>query len=292
MLKQSPRSAISRRTALGIAGPGALASAGLLVSARAGLAKANGGTFNLSEPADFLTACLKMRGATDGRLTMGYAAGRYYGVVGDELTHLFDLLAGAFYLHRLRSDGGYDRRYLEVAYFTDPATGDPLTDWTNPYTGRSVQVPPSRLGPTDLVIRKDAHVVSDGFPGMRFRSRHLPAILVEDDVWITQVTEARAPAAAGRPAFTYNELTTAHARQSELADRSAKFVRATTTVNIVVSWRPWLGMGAAPGHMMFTGSGRQTDDLQDLPAKYLELGMSRYPEIFRSPERVLREGWS
>ena len=254
----------------------------------------SGAALDVSSKAGFLNACMKMRGALDGRLIAGFCAGTYYGIVDAVATPLFDLLAGAFYVHRARNDGGYDRRYFEVAYFTDPATGVPLDTFANPYTGKTVAVTPFKLGPVPYIVTPDAQIVNlSGGRGPGNDDRYLPANRVGDDIWIAERVRIEAPASPRSKRFVYNEFTVAHAPVYEVADSARAFVRANTTTTIVVTWRPWLEMGDLPGHMLLSGgTGRMTDRLDDLPPRYVELGHRLFPEEFADPGAYLRRGWS
>lgn len=268
----------------------ALAGAVPLAAATPGLAIAPRRPLDLAQPRDFLTACLKMRAATDGRLMMGFVIGKYYGVVGRQITYLFDLLAGAFYLYRPNPDGSWRRRYFEIAYFTDPATGEPLDDFVNPYTNQRVKVPQTRLGPSNATLTPDGRIVAEG--NMTRENRFLPAVTVNDDVWISERTIVAAPAAEGRPAFNYNELTVAHASKRDLDDPAQPFVRSDVQVTIVVSWRPWLEMGDRPGHMLASASGTTTDQVERMPPRYVALGRRHHGDFFADPAGFMTKDWA
>ena len=249
--------------------------------------------FDPADPKNHVATCLRMRASLDGRMRAGFALGQYYGVVDDKLTYLFDVLAGAFYASRPRGDGSFDQRSFEVAYMVDPQTQQPLDYFANPYTGKSVAVPRTKLGPSNALLTKDARIIAPNFPpGATQDSAYATPIVVGNDVWVRQHAFVKFPAPPGGRSFSYSEFTLAHAHLSDLADPATPNVPTTTTTNIVTSWRPWLEMGDAPGHMMLVGGvGHMSNGLDGMPANYVALGHKLYPEIFADPAAYLTKGW-
>lgn len=277
----------------GAATAGLAGLAGASLAAPGPLPRPGGKGLNLTDPDDYLKAVLKMRGALDEKLVIGFTLGRYYGVVDNTLTYLYDLLAAAFFLYRPRKDGSYEDRTFEIAYFTDPATGLPLETFLNPYTNKRVKVPQTRLGPTDRTLTRQARIIPRGMPaGGVFDDRFLPAKVVGDDVWITeQYNVYLPPGLLGPHPFRFNELTTAHARKSDLDNPALTRVPTTTNTQILVSWRPWLEMTDQRGHMNLASAGRMLSRVEDLPDTYLELGHRYHPDVLKDPYAFMTKNW-
>ena len=282
-----------RALVAGVATAGLTSVAGASLAAPGPLPRAGGSGLNLTDPDDYLKAVLKMRGSLDEKLVIGFTIGRYYGVVDNTPTYLFDLLAAAFFLYRPRADGGYEDRTFEIAYFTDAATGRPLETFLNPYTNKRVKVPQTRLGPTDRTLTRQARIISRGTPpGGVFDDQFLPARVVGDDVWITEQYNVYLPAGMlGPTAFRFNELTTAHASKADLDNPALTRVPTTTSTQIQVDWRPWLEMTDLRGHMNLTSAGRMLSRVEDLPDTYLELGHRYHPDVLRDPYAFMTRGW-
>jgi hypothetical protein len=287
ILSQAAVAAPALGAALAGTAGAAWAAPGLLSASR-------GKGLDLTDQKDFLTACVKMRGALDDKLVIGFTMGRYYGVVDNTMTYLFDLLAAAFFLYRPRKDGGFEDRTFEIAYFTDPATGRPLETFHNPYTNKRVTVPQTRLGPTDRTMTPQAQIIPRGvLEGGITDDRFLPARVVGDDVWITERHSFKMPASrSGGRMFQYNEFTTAHASKSDLDYPALTRVPTTTATEITVNWRPWLEMADASGHMNLFSSGRMITRVEELPAAYVELGHRYHGDVFRDPYAFMMNGWA
>jgi hypothetical protein len=279
----------SRRSAIGF---GTLAlGLPVLGSALAAPAQAQtkGKGLDLTNKTDFLTAVQKMRGALDDRICMGYVKGLYYGVVDAKITPLYGVLGGTFSRYKKNADGNYEGKTFEVAYFTDWATGDLLKTFKNPYTGETVEVPQTRMGPSDILITPEGLKIA-GESAMRAMSishRFLPARIVNDDVWIVDETSVSTPPDFKGPKFAYNEVTTLQTTLTELND--PKLMQTATHVhfNGVVSWRPWLKMGDRPGHLLGNAAGRRLNKMTDYPAEYQEWTKKYHADVWADPGKIL-----
>ncbi len=279
----------SRRSALGF---GTLALGLPLMGAAINSpaqAQTKGKGLDLTNKADFLTALQKMRGALDERICMGYVKGLYYGVVDDRLTPLYGVLGGTFTRYKKLPDGNFEGRTFEVAYFTDWDTGALLENFKNPYTGETVSVPQTRMGPSTIIITPDGLKIGGGggLPGMKVSHRFLPARVVNNDVWIVEESFVSTPPDFKGPKFAYNEVTTMQTTLSEL--NNPKLMQTLTHVHysVVVSWRPWLKMGDRPGHLMGNAAGRRLEKMTDYPAEYQEWTKKYHADVWADPGAIL-----
>jgi hypothetical protein len=134
-------------------GLGSLALAGLTPPALARDHRGRG--LDLADRRDLLTALIKMRGATDGRLVISYVIGARYAVPEHNAIPMMGILAATFSRYRQLDPDTFEARALEVAFFTDLSTGELLDDWKNPVTGTVVKVPQTRMGPSTLRVTAD-----------------------------------------------------------------------------------------------------------------------------------------
>ncbi len=264
-------------------------SALVLASAKVDAAR----SLDLSSPAGRLNTYMRMRGALDDSLVVGFLTGRYHGVVDGEVTPLYGLVSATVSRYRQAATGGYAGVEIEQAYYTDLETGKVLETWRNPYTGEAVTVPIFRTEPTAFTIDEnlkfERHVA---IPGAEFAQTVNPPVVVGKDVWFTERLSGVVRKAGGaRPTF-YNELTTAHARVEELAANPTKRVRADTHFAVTVSWSPWLKMGDRPGHLLGDAEGGYGVALSELPPVWLEATLRDRPQMVHDPARALDPVWS
>lgn len=274
---------LTRRNTLAALGGLALGAA----LPRAALAR---GGLDLADRGDLLTALAKMRGSTDGRLTIGWVVGTRYAVPEHVAIPMMGILAATFSQYRRTGPDAFEARAIEVAFFTDVATGELLETWKNPVTGAVVKVPQTRMGPSVTILTADGLKVprpSGEAAGLELKHRFLPPVVVGDDVWVTE--DIRVDASPGGQRFAYNELSTYHARKSELDDPARAVVDTQVDYQSLITYRPWMGFGDAPGHTIARGSGRRATRVEDLPPQYLALARRHHPDVLDDPLAVLAQ---
>ncbi len=274
---------IGRRSILQLLGTAVFGLGGPLALAKPGL--------DLSRTDDFLASVVKLRGSADDRLCAGWVIGARYAVIDDAALPMMGILAGTFSRYRKAGEGTYSARSIEVAYFTDLATGKLLETWQNPVTGKVVDVPQVRMGPASFIITAEGLTVQRAAGeavGLKLRHRFRPAVIRGNDVWITEeIGASRGAADPDAKAFEYNEMTTYHGLISDLEDQALATVPTQVSFHGLVSWRPWMGFGDVPGHTTAHGAGSRAQGIEDLPKYYLKLTERYHPDVLDDPLAVL-----
>ncbi len=243
---------------------------------------------DLGNQSDLLTALAKMRGATDERLCIGYVVGARYAVPEHRLIPMMGILAGTFSQYRRISADAFESRALEIAYFTDLETGKLLENWKNPVTGTTVDVPLTRMGPSRVILTAAGLTVpklSGEAAGLKLNHIFQPPVVVSDDVWITEQINIDGPPSP-RP-FVYNELSTYHARRSDVADPGRATVPTQVQYQSLITYRSWMGFGDTPGHTVARGAGMRAASVAELPPYYLELTRRLHPDVLKDPLAIL-----
>ena len=274
---------IDRRAVLQLLCAAAAGTTGLTALARSG--------FDLSNPEDFLTAVVKLRGSADDRLCLGWVIGTRYAVIDHEAIPMMGILAATFSRYRKLRDDAYEANAIEVGYFTDLATGKLLETWKNPVTGKTVEVPQVRMGPSSFIITAEGLTIRQAAGeaiGMELRHRFRPAVTRGNDVWITEeINVSGTPPGAEAKPFVYNEMTTYHGLRSDLENPALATVPTHIGFHGLVTWRPWMGFGSLPGHTTAHGSGARSQGIEDLPEYYLQLTERYHPDVLDNPLAVL-----
>ncbi len=276
---------VSRRGLLAAAGGLALLSPGLAATA------GNGRMPDFSDRGQLLTAIARMRGAADDRLVIGWVIGTRYAVIDSRATPMFGILAGTFARYRRLDAERFEARTLELAFFTDPESGEYLARWRNPVTGLTVTVPRTRMGPSRILLTADGLRVPEpngAAAGLEIRHRFRPPVVHQDDVWITEeIRVFGEPRQPGERPFAYNENSSYHASLQALAEPAQTAVPVQVSFQSLVSWRPWMGFGDTPGHSLARGNGRRVLRVEDLPAAYLALVERHHPDVLADPLAAL-----
>lgn len=259
---------------------------GIILSGLGVPALAQAATPDLTDPAEFLTAFVKMKGAVDGSLAISWLKGRRYAVTDGNTTPLFGIMSVTFFTYTRVDRLSFEMRSLELVYHTDLTTGKLLETWKNPATGKVVEVPQTRLGPSVVLIKPSGHDLSNnpGTMAMNATTVFRPALVVGNDVWITEeIKVAGDPPASGDTPFRYNEIKTLYAKLSDLSKPGRVSVPASTQYQSLVFARTWAGMEGGNSMQMSNCFGHRAERVDDLPPYFLELIETYHPEVLSDP---------
>jgi hypothetical protein len=250
-----------------------------------------------------LDAFVRMRGRTDGRPVYGWLRSQRSTVVDGDVRPLFDVIAGAVQRFERVAEDRYEATLLEVAHYTDPATGEPVASVEMPGTGRRVPVPSYRFGPVKarFAVALDEWEEFDPPQGGRNAAEFVPRSSVHLVRGLSAPTavgsrvHVRAdefgrvhPERARPPTVFYREWMVWRAEAAALADRSAPYVPADYGYTALTSWRPWMQMEDVRGHTADSGYGAKALSWEQCPAHFLELTRRLHPDVLDDPERALR----
>lgn len=279
---------IGRRRALGLLGAGAVIAG----TKPPEVSAATRGKLDFSSPSDKFIAYIKMRGSLDERLVVSYVSGSYFGVVGSEVTPLWDVIGVTFTRFKRRTDGGFNAVTGEIAHFLDPRTGEAPGKFVIPYTGKTVADPRINLPPNRIVLKPSLHMeVPKMMPGTVMNHDIRAPEVRGDDIWFNEVSRvAMQPPGAAQP-FRYSEMITMHARVSDLEKPDLPRVPCEVSFTNVVAWRPWMQMGDHPGHLMATGSGRFGVPMGLLPERWTKATRAKWPHILDNPSALVEPLW-
>jgi hypothetical protein len=266
------------------------------------------GSLDLNRPADLVTAVMKMRCSTDGLLRFGWLRAKRFSYIDGEVLPLLDLLAGTVSRAVKTAEGVYDLTVLETTYYLDSNSGELLGGLAMPGTGQVIQVPLYRSGPKTIVIESSnvtaeestgsAGVVADDSEkrqaqfapkgSVRLERSVGPAVIDGETVWIRTEEYGRVrPASAAQSPVFYRESATWQGRLTELQDPQVHSAWTALSYSAATSWRPWMQMGDVKGHTMSNGIGGKVDDINEMPADWLQLTEKHHPDILDDPGRAL-----
>ncbi len=277
---------VTRRSLLGGIGAAGLAASGVTQAQAAG----HENILDFSKREDRMTALIKMRCSMDDRIVMGGVKGLYYGVVNNKITPLYGVLAGTVARYKQIDEWRYEGASFEVAYFTEWETGEVMETFDNPYTGETVEVPHTRLGPSKLIIGLDGREIPSDSPrlaGMDINHRFIPPRVEHDTVVLVEEIRVGTPEDFSGPQFHYNEVTTYRAQMADLANPDVMIANDSTHFNGIVSWRPWLKMGDHRGHLFGTATGGRYATVDDYPPYYVEMTNKHHPDVFGDTAALL-----
>jgi hypothetical protein len=254
------------------------------------------------DDAALMRTFMKLRGATDERLTIGWMDAVNYAFVEGETWPMYRLLAATFQTFRRSSDTLYQSRSLEVAHFIDIRTGALLQKLTMPVTGTVVDVPPYRAGPSEgkVALRldetRDFRMASESAQGASFfrTGKAIAQQLVSEPQLEAGTFRVRedlntrvVPSEPGQRGFFYREWTIWSGDWKALQDPAVHSVSTEVIYSAATAWRPWMKMGNAPGNTLQNGRGGKVERVEDLPPEVLRLTRQVHPDLVADPLGVL-----
>ena len=266
------------------------------------------GRLDLQNPADLVTAVVKMRCSTDGNLRFGWLKAKRLSYIDGEVAPLLDLLAGTVSRAVQTADGVYDLTLLETTYYLDSNTGELLDELAMPATGNVVKVPLYRSGPKTITVESSSETSEESTGGagvvaensekrrgqfaprgsVRLERSVGPALIDGETVWIRTEEYGRvAPASADESPVFYRESATWQGRMAELTDVAVHSAWTALSYSAATSWRPWMQMGDVKGHTMSNGIGGKVDRIDAMPDVWLQLTAKHHPDILDNPRKAL-----
>jgi len=224
---------------------------------------------------------VKVRGATDGSQAFISWTGSIYSLVPEEpKQHLFKIVGMSVARCIPDEKGGWDFTSRELTFYVNPATGEILHQWDNPWTQEVVPV---------------MHVANNPVQG--YFKRQFPAKVAGDvttfvfDLFLNYPNPLAEPKfAAYSPNSTYQA---AELFKLTVPTQDLLNPEKTTVSSLIVSWDrigpwlPWMKMGARPGQLIYSAWGNKVEGFTELPQLLQEEINTRLPLYRNAPQQKL-----
>lgn len=288
MSRRSLQAPLDRRALIQVA---AGAASAVVLGGSPGVARAATAPVAPATPTfDRVALYRKLHYRSDAGLVWWWLQGPKYGQVGTTLTPLFSMLVGTLQRVTPRADGGFDLTSLEMVFLADPDSGARLTQWRNPYTGETIPVKFSPLGPSIIRYRADnSRVLPTEIGGARLESsvRTSEPLVVGDDVFVREESRARVYSPGRTTPFEVNDLSTYHGSLRNLTDPDVTMGEATVSFAEVTGWQRWMNMGDRPGNLTSRSSGAKVPGFEAMPANWRAMLAEVAPQIAADPVAAL-----
>ena len=240
---------------------------------------------------DFLHRYRKLRFALHEDVFFWWLRGTKFGVIDSRVTPLYNMEIASIFRCKAGSGDEFSVTSLELVYNTDLATGQPLTQWHNPYTDETVAMRAADpVGPVTVPYRATGPELPTSLPGASLRHQHNSEFL--DGGGDTQILRDESVAVVTRlgtqaPDFIVNDLSTYQASKRDLANKRLLAPPASVAFTAVSNWQLWMKMGERPGSLLSRAVGGKAARLADCPKSYVDLLARFHPEILRDPAAAL-----
>ncbi len=252
----------TRRSAL--RGMGALGAAGLTLPAMGSKAAAQpvvgmGSKFgvkdlDLSTPEARSSIITKVMGSIGTEETHAFMRFHMYGYTGDgNLMPLFNLNSYILQKWKQVQPGTSELRHYEVGYYCDFDTDNPITHWTNPFSGKTIEFEPFILGPIGRLYTPEG-IIAPGIAPNPLRINvignrvFVPAQSIES--FPNVFTPEEWPEISTGPKVYWDSMYTFSANIDDVLNPELTCAPAEIHMQNFTSWQPWLGFGNNQGRSM------------------------------------------
>jgi hypothetical protein len=241
-------------------------------------------TLQLDDPADALTAMIKMRGSLLAEDVPHWYSGTIYAVLpGATPVRMIDFEGSEIDYYERQPDGSYRAYGATVSFFRDTRTGKLLDVFENPITGKQNKVRPNTISiKAHYIYAANGYKRSDDprpLPGDGKINDHLNWQESGDHIWLTMRRAYPAGLPMGEHQLVRGSLT-------ELHDPSRPKVYTTAAPTFIAPWLAWMNMEGHPGHTVWAGPARKLDRVEDYPRELLGLMEKHFPEKLTAKPRI------
>ena len=226
-------------------------------------------------------------GIGDKPAVMHWSGKIYSRVTGEPDRHLFDgvgmNIRRCVPVSDPKRGEGFRLISREIMVFADPATGQILRDWKNPWTGETVEV---------MQIANDPVNQRPIFP-FEANGQPMPAMKLERmGDWVLMPLEVPLfytnPLAGDYQDYVGNkyhamEIFDFAARADELLDTRHPTAYPTVSWVRISDWMPWMKMRGRQGQLVFNAMGAKLKSYDELPKLLKDEITGSYPEYSSAP---------
>ncbi len=261
----------------------------------AALAGATSPAWAASKPLpDKVSLYARARGAALGARGMHWYTGTFWGKrTLDAAVALFKVNGFSFNKIETQPDGSLVQNMVEVGFWCDPVTNEPVDKWINPMNGLPCT---PRHYKTPQTVRFDAKGRALRPPkapeSMQYDAWITDPVESGDTVWIGETIIVKSITPPGTsadplenrvPINTMTSLVNYTLRRTDIDAPASAFLPATMNFQSASTWYPWMRMGQELGQTMFQLTGRKVRNMEEVPPGLIRLIDERHPGWLKDP---------
>jgi hypothetical protein len=280
--------ALSRRGMLGGAGMGAAGIAATSLMTNAARADSHTGVpaaFDSMDPETNLRTLLKIQADLSGEEVISGFGGKAWMWVPGEANYLaFETYGIGTTRLDYQGDGVWNFHHREVLYYMDPKTGEILDTWTNPVTGRTVEVLHILNDPVNRISKVKGGFIEPPFDHVIVGDR----IVFQVDVFRTQnnpISRKEYPLHSQQDIYQSCELWAISSSLSDCVNPDVTSAPNHTAWARNGMWLPFMEMGNRAGHMVYhSQSFKCMNGLDGLPKYVRDYTAKNHPQYLEAPK--------
>jgi hypothetical protein len=240
---------------------------------------------DLKDPEFNLRALSRLQGGMDERVSYGFQRGQVFGILtgrGLPLDQygrkIYGYEGGGLRKARVLPDGSVQTVSRGWLFYTDPETGEYITDFTNPYSNEKVTVPVFRAGISGGTLTKAGPTTSANFTmesTVYNRPTQLEYSFLGDRAIISRHAFTRWQPRNEPNKRTEMTIDVWDCAIRDLFNGRNTGIARTTSWTSQTEWQTWLKMPAdVNGHQIWKADGSRVSSISDLPKKFVDRCMA------------------
>jgi hypothetical protein len=237
-----------------------------------------------TDPKEILESMVRVYGTTGPKRVTFKTRIVVYAVQAGGVVPLVGLRGSESAWWKKIDDSTYVRYSSTLSFFQDLKTGKFLEEFTNPLNGHTSKVAVSFIRHKEGEYRT---TMGEYYGSMK---KAFPKSYPEEPIapdWDLDAGLVRVRGRSNFPPILKQptlETATLTLRAADLFDPKVEIPPATVSGFNIRPWEPWLGMGDAPGHVIWQYDGVKLADPELLDADYVARARSHTPLFDKSPE--------
>jgi hypothetical protein len=198
-------------------------------------------------------------------------------------------------------DGNIRRVNKEVIFYTNLTRlgqpGEIIDSWQNPFTDETVRVVHAINDPFNYTISETLILAPEDFAGDRSKLPKIPLIFPWQDLdgetlvlatdmhlnYPNPLQPDKWPRESAGPKAQVSEMMRYFVKRADLENPALTAVPFVGTWQRITPWLPWMLMGQAPGHCMYTSTTTAFDSVERLPRHVREYAEKNCPHMLSAP---------
>ncbi|GCE05089.1 DUF1838 family protein [Dictyobacter aurantiacus] len=244
---------------------------------------------DLTQPEDLLRAYVKVRSSLKPDEIFFAWSGNVYSVIPGQRNRLLFAIEGYNVGRCIEIKGGYQHLMREVTLYKNPASGEILEQWQNPFTEQKVKVIHVWNDPVNQQYMVDGPYGKFTLPITQVGEDRLCASIDIMLAYPSPLPRTQYPQYSQSDLYQGAEMFQFFFSRSELENPDLDSIPCEISWTRLGPWLPWMEMADRPGNLLYQCSGyKVTDGYEALPADVRGYVEQRQPKYLHAPDQFTR----
>lgn len=242
---------------------------------------------NLTDTTDNLIAYIKFRGSLDSnKEVVFYNEGFVYAMIPEQPVKKIFKYQFFNIARFVPNDSGYTQLTKELLLYEDPATGEIINRWYNPFIKDTVDVIPIINDPVNQILKKGKLYINHNMA----ENGDLCFYIDLPVFYPSPLPKKDWPQNSRSDMYQSSEFFKFFVHQKDIDKKGKQSIPCSVSWNRVCDFLPWMNMSDKPGYILFSGQGwKLKNGWNDLPQNVKDFvtvnapAFEHAPSVYTSP---------